>query len=422
MAAPVEVEEPPYMEDFAESVVDPYLPEIAEQEEPEANGDGDGGEDDIPDILKRVEEMLAYLDSPVNPDLPEPVYALPEPEADENAEAAVSVDAEAVIEIAEAGAEILPAEEESPDPVELEETVLADGTGSEDEAVEPVEEAPPVPPAMLRPPKEIASAPQRRESPALPLSVLPMLPTRIPASETFIVTERQSEKVSPIQTIQVVLGENVEVVLSGSGWVYLGEADGQRGISYQRRRISDEGQVFVLRAEAIGFYQLQFKKQDLLRGVDTDEIVEVTVVEKGSPGGGLAANTETVPAVQPSVQMAAEPAAPPAVETKSPAGEGDAIGENMAAESATPIVPAAEPSVAVSEDDTASSVVAAPAVTGDETLWNRGQALEVPGPDRDIKGALSAYKTLVRDYPQSEYYTESQKRIAYIERFFVNIR
>jgi outer membrane protein assembly factor BamD (BamD/ComL family) len=38
-----------------------------------------------------------------------------------------------------------------------------------------------------------------------------------------------------------------------------------------------------------------------------------------------------------------------------------------------------------------------------------------------MKGALAAYKTLVKDYPQSEYYAGSRKRIAYIERFFVNI-
>ncbi|MDR2741925.1 MAG: hypothetical protein LBB98_07185, partial [Treponema sp.] len=57
----------------------------AEPEQPE--------EEDEPDIWKRAEELLAYLDKPVNPDLPEPEYVPPDSAEDltEPEEAAVDL-------------------------------------------------------------------------------------------------------------------------------------------------------------------------------------------------------------------------------------------------------------------------------------------------------------------------------------------
>ncbi len=58
----------------------------------------------------------------------------------------------------------------------------------------------------------------------------------------------------------------------------------------------------------------------------------------------------------------------------------------------------------------------------DEAWWLMGQALEAKGPQRDIKGALSYYKRLLSEYPQSRHYDEAQQRIAYLERFYFDIR
>ena len=58
----------------------------------------------------------------------------------------------------------------------------------------------------------------------------------------------------------------------------------------------------------------------------------------------------------------------------------------------------------------------------DEAWWLYGQLLEANSPSRDIRLALEFYRRLVREYPQSNRVFEAQRRIAYLERFFFNIR
>ncbi len=58
----------------------------------------------------------------------------------------------------------------------------------------------------------------------------------------------------------------------------------------------------------------------------------------------------------------------------------------------------------------------------DEALYLKGQALEAPGSSRNIKGALDAYETLVKNYPYSKYWEPANERVIYIKRFYINIR
>ncbi|MDR0637986.1 MAG: hypothetical protein LBG27_03625 [Spirochaetaceae bacterium] len=352
------------------------------------------------DIQKRAEEDLAYLDTPVNPDLPEPVYLFPDDEVE-------IADAEPISEPEEPA--VLAGDAEPPFGLESEETAdplaeIANGTitGESDASnpektipVETIVEEPPLP-ASLLPPREVSAvSPPRPRGSAMPAS-LPQQPARVPASET---DRGSGEKDAPpiARTVQTMLGETVEIPLPGSGWVYLGEANEQRGLSYQRRRVSVDGQVFVFRPESAGSYRLKFKKQDLLRGTDTDAVIEVTTVEKA---GAIPVDVATAEKAVPKEAIALVPV------------------------SATEFVPGEDehsspPPVTAMIGEENPAVIAA--MIDDAALWNRGRELEAPGASRDMKGALVAYKTLIRNYPQSEYYSGSQKRIAHIERFFVNI-
>jgi hypothetical protein len=58
----------------------------------------------------------------------------------------------------------------------------------------------------------------------------------------------------------------------------------------------------------------------------------------------------------------------------------------------------------------------------DEALWLYGQLLEANSPSRDIRLALEYYRRLVREFPQSPLADEAQRRIAYLERYYFNIR
>jgi outer membrane protein assembly factor BamD (BamD/ComL family) len=58
----------------------------------------------------------------------------------------------------------------------------------------------------------------------------------------------------------------------------------------------------------------------------------------------------------------------------------------------------------------------------DEAWWLYGQILEANSPLRDIRSALEYYRRLVREYPQSARYADARQRIAYLERYYFNIR
>jgi hypothetical protein len=58
----------------------------------------------------------------------------------------------------------------------------------------------------------------------------------------------------------------------------------------------------------------------------------------------------------------------------------------------------------------------------DEAWWLYGQLLEANSSSRDIKLALEYYRSLVREFPQSNLVADAQRRIAFLERFYFNIR
>jgi TolA-binding protein len=58
----------------------------------------------------------------------------------------------------------------------------------------------------------------------------------------------------------------------------------------------------------------------------------------------------------------------------------------------------------------------------DEAWWLLGQFYEASSPSRDIRAALDYYRRLMREYPQSRRYNDARRRIAYLERFYINIQ
>jgi TolA-binding protein len=58
----------------------------------------------------------------------------------------------------------------------------------------------------------------------------------------------------------------------------------------------------------------------------------------------------------------------------------------------------------------------------DEAFWLLGQFYEANSPSRDIRTSLDYYQRLINEYPQSRRYAAARARIAYLERFYLNIR
>jgi hypothetical protein len=59
---------------------------------------------------------------------------------------------------------------------------------------------------------------------------------------------------------------------------------------------------------------------------------------------------------------------------------------------------------------------------GDEVYWLLGQYYEANSPARNILLSLDYYRRLVNEYPQSNYFNDARRRIAYLERFYINIQ
>jgi outer membrane protein assembly factor BamD (BamD/ComL family) len=58
----------------------------------------------------------------------------------------------------------------------------------------------------------------------------------------------------------------------------------------------------------------------------------------------------------------------------------------------------------------------------DEAWWLFGQLYEANSPARDIRLSLEYYRRLVNDYPLSSRVDDARRRIAYLERYYFNIR
>jgi hypothetical protein len=58
----------------------------------------------------------------------------------------------------------------------------------------------------------------------------------------------------------------------------------------------------------------------------------------------------------------------------------------------------------------------------DEAFWQLGQYYEANSPSRNILLSLDNYRRLVNEYPQSGRFNDARRRIAYLERYYINIQ
>jgi TolA-binding protein len=246
----------------------------------------------------------------------------------------------------------------------------------------------------------------------------------------------------------------LEVPFRGTGWVYLGEADARRGVSYNTRRADADGQTFVFRLDKSGEYTLLFYKQDFIRDYILNDQVRVIVEDtpaQTSPYAGEPAKLIAEPRWPPPETAAAAgqggalPGAGPVTrqddvsgETAATAGQGVALPEAAVAAGqggATPAAAELRPEALTARAKEAYGAGQFPEALAaldefqanfplgsDEAWWLYGQLLEAAGPKRDIRGALEYYRRLIREYPQSPRCDDARKRIAYLERFYFNIR
>ena len=309
----------------------------------------------------------------------------------------------------------------------------------------------------------------------VPVDPFPELPSRA-------LPEPLEEQIIFSRTVRVTVGQILEVPFRGTGWVYLGELGGRRGISYDSRRLdiqpgrrydseAVEGQSFIFRVESAGTYILRFYRQDFIQDYIINDYVQVIAGERGENSGRVAAErviaeprwppdpgtvVEPLPRTTPEVPVAESPVVPaaPVPAITAPAS---------AAQQFPPPVslgqpePAASPQTPAMVEPVTTSPQAPPPVDSpaeyvrrarqefdsgriesalgildnmrqfypggtDESLLLNAQLLEANSPSRDIRSSLEYYRRLVNEFPFSDHVEEAQRRIAYLERFYFNIR
>ncbi|MDR2434994.1 MAG: hypothetical protein LBD47_10565 [Treponema sp.] len=159
----------------------------------------------------------------------------------------------------------------------------------------------------------------------------------------------------------------------------------------------------------------------------------------GAPAAGTGAAAAGTPAVPENAAGQAAAAASTAVAGAPPERPAAAVppaGVSPAAGSALPELPANSPPEIflqkAKEEFDAGRVDSAISLLdqfrehypsgSDEAYWLYGQFYEANTPSRDILSALSSYRRLVREYPQSSRYNDARRRIAYLERYYINIQ
>jgi hypothetical protein len=334
-------------------------------------------------------------------------------------------------------------------------------------------QAPSAPPRLAE-----AFSPPEREALTMPTSAVPSLPFKKPP--VLPVIPPSEEEIEYSRIIRAGVGQTIEIPFRGTGWVYLGEIFSLPGVTYNSKRSDAEGQTFIFKAEKAGTFGLKFYRQDFIRDYILNDYVQVIAgeaptLELPAPSGGRGAVITAPRWPDPSggkffedtSEAPASDRASPALTVPSPSqssgsqllveapveipaevqdggmatsaftgSAGAAAGlDDISGDFIPPLPKDVQPEEyfrKAREAFESETIAQALAILdrfrenyplgSDEAWWLYGQFLEASGPSRDIRRALDYYRRLVRDYPQSPRCENARRRIAYLERFYFNIR
>jgi hypothetical protein len=125
------------------------------------------------------------------------------------------------------------------------------------------------------------------------------------------------------------------------------------------------------------------------------------------------------------------PSAPQALVSPPPSSSDTPQSEGAATESSEPVSPDVllqRAKEAFDGGDAAAAIALLDQLKGyypggtDELYWYYGQFYEANTPSRNILLSIDYYKRLVNEYPQSSRFNAARSRIAYLERYYINIQ
>ncbi len=277
-----------------------------------------------------------------------------------------------------------------------------------------------------------ATAEQSKPSASEPVpgiwSVEPSLPSR------------KTEPVPPAslgRSAALSVGQYLEILYPGSGWVFLGDALGQNSLVYQSRKLDGPDTVFLFRAGKAGSAVLQFSRYDVLQDSYSRDTLAVSVAKSERPVSGKirAPDYFSAGSSAPAPSASETPAGSTGRALAAPGFSGISDEPELVTGSSIVSSPAEDPLVLLEKTKDALSAgdqegalreldrfFAVSVENLDEGWFLRGKAYEANGKARDIKKALDSYTTLMAAYPGSSFWKDAEARVRYINRLYLQIR
>lgn len=280
-------------------------------------------------------------------------------------------------------------------------------------------------------------------------------------------SEKAEENIVPSRSVTMKNGESLDVEYPGKGWIYLGCTDGSKNLTSTGRKLGASNTNFTLQARLPGTVILHFYKEDILAEKYIDDYLEVNVenikskssIHVKAPQYSEVApakpKTKSVPLKESVIETSKQEPVISSTKEKTEYKEEsvnqvqkneqkikNSVSENKTEEKLnvqetkkTEVPQILDPSEYISKAKKAAdeknieeeynnlqNFILLAQTGKDEALWMLAQIYEGNSKYRDIKKAIETYEELKDNYPLSNYWEDANKRIIYLQRFYINIR
>ena len=279
-------------------------------------------------------------------------------------------------------------------------------------------------------------------------------------------TANNTQSFTTSRSVKLKVSEYLDVTYPGKGWIYMGATDNSKNITYFGRQLGTENTNFSLQARLPGTKILHFYKNDTVSGQIIDDYIEVIVqTERGSNQTHIQAPEFKMPvrAKKPvkkaeatveyddsndDVELLEEPKNVSTSSQKTENGVNTAKASQSTVPAASEKLPVAggTPSASEVKAEVDLSALLSLAKTQleekkysealknvkeylsgssdnrDEALYVQGLILEAKSDVQNINGAINSYTTLTKNYPASKFWDKANKRIIYLQRFYLQGR
>ena len=268
--------------------------------------------------------------------------------------------------------------------------------------------------------------------------------------------EKEPEQIVPSRKVTINTNETLTITYPGYGWIYLGSESENNNLVSTGRKVENEETVYTLTAKRAGTQLQHFYKVDTITGNFIDDWIEVEVLDnKGSvytivkapDYAEIVPERPETPAVASSkknistaeiLEKEVKPTEKRSYENYVPEPE---VVNTTVTETIIP-----EPSVNdykenLSADDLllkaqslfnekqfvesqkyVNNFLEIATNRRDEGLFLQGQILEQDGVTKNIKESIASYTNLIENFPESDLWDAANKRIIYLNRFYIQIR